>query len=48
MKANIDKYMKAFGEANMPPSAQLFRIPQDAGTGNLQFIQKTFSGDFEV
>ncbi|RKF75570.1 putative mannosyl-oligosaccharide glucosidase [Golovinomyces cichoracearum] len=47
LRTQIDEYIKKYGEENLPPPAQLFTIPQKAGTGNIHLIQKVFQGSFE-
>lgn len=47
MKKTVDGYMEKYGEENMPPPWQIFTITNDAGPGNLQMVQKVFSGAFE-
>lgn len=47
LRTQIDEYIKKYGGENLPPPAQLFTIPQKAGTGNIHLIQKVFQGSFE-
>jgi mannosyl-oligosaccharide glucosidase len=47
MKKSIDGYMERYGEEDMPPPWQIFTISNDAKPGNLQMVQKVFSGPFE-
>lgn len=49
MKTQVEAYIEAFGEENMPPPCTLFTIPNGLTAGaNVYMVQKVFEGPFEV
>ncbi|PSK45137.1 hypothetical protein B9Z65_2277 [Elsinoe australis] len=47
MKNTVDDYIERFGQENMPPPYQTYRITNQPGHGNIHLVQKTFEGSFE-
>ncbi|PNS14449.1 hypothetical protein CAC42_3735 [Sphaceloma murrayae] len=47
MKTTVDKYIEMYGQENMPPPCQTYRITNQPGHGNIHLVQKTFEGSFE-
>ncbi|KAJ9617992.1 Processing alpha glucosidase I [Knufia peltigerae] len=47
MKQDIDRYIKEYGQENMPPPWAAFSISEHPGPGNFHMIQKTFVGEFQ-
>ena len=47
MKEEVDKYIAKYGNEASPPPWQVFTVANQAGDGNLHFIQKVFRGAFE-
>lgn len=48
MKQAVDETVGKYGAESPPPPAQVFTIKNSPGDGNMQFVQKIFSGAFEV
>lgn len=48
MKEEIEPTIKEYGTENPPPPAQLFTVKHQPGDGNIHFVQKVFTGPFEV
>ena len=48
IKPIVDAFLEEYGQEKLPPPFQTYRITNQPGAGNLQFIQKTFEGAFEV
>ncbi|KAL5047766.1 hypothetical protein BDW71DRAFT_35030 [Aspergillus fruticulosus] len=47
MKKAVDEVVQKYGAENPPPPAQVFTINNSPGDGNVQLVQKVFSGAFE-
>ncbi|BCS17840.1 mannosyl-oligosaccharide glucosidase [Aspergillus puulaauensis] len=47
MKQAVDETVGKYGAESPPPPAQVFTIKNSPGDGNMQFVQKIFSGAFE-
>ncbi|KAL4905315.1 hypothetical protein BDW74DRAFT_21357 [Aspergillus multicolor] len=47
MKKAVDETVQKYGADNPPPPAQVFTINNSPGEGNVQLVQKVFSGAFE-
>ena len=47
IKEVVDKYIAKYGNDASPPPWQVFTVANQAGSGNLHFIQKVFRGAFE-
>ncbi|KAF1814629.1 mannosyl-oligosaccharide glucosidase [Eremomyces bilateralis CBS 781.70] len=47
LKTQIEELIERYGKDNPPPPYQLYTIANNAGAGNLQFVQKVFEGPFE-
>jgi mannosyl-oligosaccharide glucosidase len=48
MKKAVDEAIQKYGAENPPPPAQVFTVNNSPGDGNVQLVQKVFSGAFEV
>ena len=47
VKEEVDKYIAKYGNEQSPPPWQVFTVANRPGAGNLQFVQKVFTGAFE-
>ncbi|KAK9422022.1 putative Glycoside hydrolase [Seiridium unicorne] len=47
LKTGVDGIVQEFGADNAPPPWQTYQLPNQAGKGNVQIIQKVFEGPFE-
>ncbi|KAK9769232.1 putative Glycoside hydrolase [Seiridium cardinale] len=47
LKTSVDGIVQEFGADNAPPPWQTYQLPNQAGKGNVQIIQKVFEGPFE-
>lgn len=48
MKKAVDETIGKYGTDNPPPPAQVFTINNEPSNGNVQLVQKVFTGAFEV